>query len=85
MKNILEVAVREFSVDFYSYGLIEDAKAYQAMKAAGVETLVLPEADMKQNYVIAVDLGNAYAEKDPLAKRAWESQKAYLTLTGKMK
>ncbi len=85
LQAVLLCAVREFSTDFYSYGIIEDAKAYQAMKAAGVETLVLPEADMKQIYAMAVKLADAYAEKDPLAKKAWESQKAYLTLTGKMK
>lgn len=85
LKNILECAVREFSTDFFSYGLLEDAKAYQVMKDAGVEVLTLPDNDVKQIYAMAIKLADAYAEKDPLAKKAWESQKSYLKLVGKMK
>jgi TRAP-type mannitol/chloroaromatic compound transport system substrate-binding protein len=85
LKAILETAVREFSIDFFSYGLIEDAKAYQVMKDAGIEVLRLPDDEVKQIFAMAVKLADAYAEKDPMAKKAWESQKAYLKLAGKMK
>jgi TRAP-type mannitol/chloroaromatic compound transport system substrate-binding protein len=85
LKIILESAVRDFSTDFFSFGLIEDAKAYQEMKAAGIEVLTLPDDEVQQIYGMAVKLADAYAEKDPLAKKAWESQKSYLKLIGKMK
>lgn len=85
LQAILEAAVRQFSINFFGYGLIEDAKAYQVMKDAGVEVLTLPEEDVKWIFSEAVKLADAYAEKDALAKKAWESQKEYLRLVGKMK
>lgn len=84
LQAILESAVREWSNDFFSFGLIEDAKSYQAMKDAGIEALTLPEEDMKKVYQLGRELADKYAEKDPLAKKAWESQKSYLKLVGKL-
>ncbi|MFV0438694.1 MAG: TRAP transporter substrate-binding protein DctP [Desulfopila sp.] len=84
LQLILESAVRQWSYDFFSFGLIEDAKSYQVMKEAGVKPSKLTDEEMTKVYEIARRLADAYAEKDSLAHKAWESQKAYLQLVGKL-
>ena len=41
LKAIFETTAREWSVDFFSYGVIEDAKAYKAMQKAGIDPALI--------------------------------------------
>jgi TRAP-type mannitol/chloroaromatic compound transport system substrate-binding protein len=85
LKAIFEAAAREWSVNFYSYGTIEDAKSYQAMQKAGIEVLTLPPDDVKEINNMAIEAADGFSKRDPLAQKAWASQKEFLKLIGKMK
>jgi TRAP-type mannitol/chloroaromatic compound transport system substrate-binding protein len=83
LKAIFETVAREWSVTFYSLGTVEDAKAYAAMKKAGIEVLTLPQDDMKKIKQMSINAADEFSKRDPLAQKAWSSQKEFLKLIGK--
>jgi len=85
LQAIFECAVREWGQYWYAGDHLENAKALKKMLDYGLEILTLPDADLVKIREIALPIVDKWAAKDPLAAKAWESQKEYLRFLGKIK
>jgi TRAP-type mannitol/chloroaromatic compound transport system substrate-binding protein len=85
LQAIFECAVQEWN-QYWCYGdHLENLTALRKMLDKGLEIIELSNNDLAKIRAIALPVIDKWADKDPLAKKAWESQKDYLRFLGKIK
>ncbi len=83
IKAILQEAAVASSLEYLALSDMEDAKAMQAMQAAGVEISRVPPEEFAKMEAAARELWRAYAEEGELAARGVELLDAYLEELGR--
>lgn len=83
LKLIVEMASREMDMIASQADLLASKDALGKMKSEGMQTQVLSNEDIAKMREVAHKICDAYAEKDPVSKQVWDSQKAMLKKLGK--
>jgi TRAP-type mannitol/chloroaromatic compound transport system substrate-binding protein len=85
IKQILTSLTREWSWDQVQRVAVEDAKALAAMREKGVTPFHWPDDQLAKMRTMARTTWEDWSKKSPLAKRAYESQTAWLRELGVLK
>lgn len=85
IKVILEAAVREYAWDSVERVALDDIRAMSAMEKKGITKIVWSEEEMRRIREVAEGIWDEWAAKNPLSKKAIESQKAWLRELGRIK
>lgn len=85
IQAIFEIAISRWHHEMYSSSDLDNLKAIRAMKAYGLKEFHLPEADVNKIKAIGMSIADKYAAKDPMATKAWNSQKAFMRRLGILK
>lgn len=83
LKLIVEMASREMDMIASQADLLASKDALGKMKSEGMQTQVLSKEDIAKMGEVARKICDAYAEKDPVSKKVWDSQKSMLKRLGK--
>lgn len=82
IQAILEAASREASAELFQLHLVKGQEALEKFKAKGCEVIYLPEADIKQARLVAMEVWEEYASKSEAARKILDSQKAWMKMLG---
>ena len=85
IKQILTSLTREWSWDQVQRIAVEDAKALGGMREKGVTPFHWPDDQLAKMRTMARTTWEDWSKKSPLAKRAYESQTAWLRELGVLK
>jgi TRAP-type mannitol/chloroaromatic compound transport system substrate-binding protein len=78
VKALVSVAVREWTIDQIQRVAVEDVRVLKELKAKGVERIRWDEAEMRKVRDLAHKTWEDWSKKGPLAKKAYDSQVAWL-------
>jgi TRAP-type mannitol/chloroaromatic compound transport system substrate-binding protein len=78
LKALMEVAVRDFARDMIQRIALEDLKAAESAKAAGVELVNWSPEERKRFRTLAQQAWAGWAKKSPAALKVYDSQVAFL-------
>ncbi|MDP9151061.1 MAG: TRAP transporter substrate-binding protein DctP [Myxococcota bacterium] len=78
LQAVLEYAVRRFSWDDYAHVQKENISAWERFRQKGVEIIRLSNSDIDKLRRVAIPMWFKWAQKDSLAREAFESQLAYM-------
>lgn len=70
LRQVMLMATRVFAFERYSYALGASARAFDTMRKAGVEVIVLPPEDVDRMRALTRELLPKLAKDDPLTRRA---------------
>jgi TRAP-type mannitol/chloroaromatic compound transport system substrate-binding protein len=82
IQAIVETASREASAELFQLHLVKGQEALEKFKAKGCEVIYLPEADIKQARLVAMEVWEEYAAKSDAARKILDSQKAWMKMLG---
>lgn len=82
LQRILEVAVRDFSLDMIQTLHLQDIEVAKELREQGVELMEWSDEDRRRFREAAVELWKEFGEKNDLAGRAVDSQIDYLRAIG---
>lgn len=85
LQSLIKEVVRGWKVEWYIDSKQVNYKSLKAMTDAGLEIVNLPEKDIKELNKIVEDTVTKFANRDPLSKKVWASQKKFLSTMGKRK
>lgn len=83
LKAILQEAAVASSFDYLALGEMQDAKAMQVMKQAGVQVSTIPPEEFAKMEAAARELWRAYEKEDELSARAVKMLNDYLAELGR--
>jgi len=78
LKAVVSVAVRQWSWDGIQRVAVDDVRVAKELRAKGVESISWDEAEMRKIRNLAHKTWDDWSKKGPLAKRAFDSQLAWL-------
>jgi TRAP-type mannitol/chloroaromatic compound transport system substrate-binding protein len=78
VKGLISVAVRQWTVDQIQRVAVDDVRVLKELKAKGVERARWDEAEMRKVRELAHKTWEDWSKKGPLAKKAFDSQVAWL-------
>jgi TRAP-type mannitol/chloroaromatic compound transport system substrate-binding protein len=82
LKAIVESAVREYSGIFHQRFSLADLEALERMLKSGMQVIQMPPAEEAKFRSRAMTIWKSWANKSPLASKAYESQVAYMKRLG---
>jgi TRAP-type mannitol/chloroaromatic compound transport system substrate-binding protein len=82
LKVLFEIAVRDFARDMVQRVAMEDLKAMEGAKAAGVEPIDIGPAERRKFRELSQQAWADWAKKSPAAQKVYDSQTAYLKKIG---
>lgn len=82
IKAILEMSVRDLAVRINLEDTIAERAAVAADRAAGVEPIVWSPEHLAEMRRLAAEVWAEYAQASPMARKAFEAHKAFLTKLG---
>lgn len=78
LKEIVKKAAIAATFEGYSRFWVDSIKAFDDIKAAGVEVLKLSSEDQQKALQLSYEILEEKSAKDPMFKKVWESQKQFL-------
>ncbi len=78
LKDIIHRTVKDWSYDLIERYEADNKQALEKVKAMGVNVYKFNPEDVKKARKLAVEVWDQWAQKSPMAKKAIESQKAWL-------
>jgi len=85
IKVTLEAAVREYAWDSVERVALDDIKAEAEMIKKGVTRIIWSDEEMRRIRAVTETIWDEWAAKNPLSKKAIDSQKAWLRELGHIK
>jgi TRAP-type mannitol/chloroaromatic compound transport system substrate-binding protein len=82
LKAVVESAVREYSGIFHQRFSVADLDALEKMSKSGMQVIQMPPAEEAKFRSRAMTIWKSWANKSPLASKAYESQVAYMKRLG---
>ena len=78
VKGLVSVAVRQWTVDQIQRVAVDDVRVLKELKAKGIERARWDESEMRKVRELAHKTWEDWSKKGPLAKKAFDSQVAWL-------
>ena len=85
LKAIVESAVREYSGIFYQRFYLADIEALEKMLKSGMQIIQMPPSEEAKFRSRSMTIWKSWANKSPLASKAYESQLAFMKQLGIVK
>jgi TRAP-type mannitol/chloroaromatic compound transport system substrate-binding protein len=80
LQEIVIIAAREASAEHFQFSLVKGMEALEKFKEKGVEVIYLPENEIKQIRIKAMEVWEEYANKSPQARKVLDSQKRWMKM-----
>lgn len=82
LKTIVETAVKAWSLEHWYLGVLADIEAREAMLAAGLTEVFLPEEDLVKVRELSMGIWDEWGAKSPMALRIKESKLEFMRFLG---
>jgi len=82
IRQILQVAVRDWAWDMYERVAADDLEAIRKMKKRGVTAIAWSGRERARARAVAAEIWDEWAKKSPMCRKVIDAQKAWLTELG---